>query len=1237
MGRSKANKPKKIRPATLPSILSAYDRSQLWDVLTAAGASPTTRQRWTSVGYLVDAFLSTSRFGSSVATSSVLPGLLKAVSTHNPGLSSQEDFVAADPRHEVQVRVGERLLRLTPGNVERPVADIDRYLAIAPVVDDELRALVGFGISELLEVCLGYMHQATESLSPSWPPSRADDALLGTVKNSEVEAAQRLNEQARDDTRSSSAHALALDWVTSSPAEVRFTPSSPSSLFGRTMRIVDGGEIHWLPLAFLPEALGSAVSELIHLVADRPGIRERFARTSAAEVRRLLWSFADLILGSEDRPNGPLASPRNEAQWIATFGAGHAIVVQLEADFEGAISWGPKETPEAVSCIRAQKSSGVLSVKLPDAVLTLPAHTEAFPLIVTATANHSLLRLPRGTVAMSIEDLRWIASSSDSRDDLLNFCRELSRPDVPELFGFETINVWEWWRANGKTLFAGGRSPSFMTFDPHAGQAEWERARTRTPLEESLARLDLPPARELFAIEDGPNSPTDVFLWLPDAPGRTYATGDSRAADAGQHTQPDIRGWSVHVDAIPVAVTCMAPEWTKPLNIKMLHDLAGALTFGFRQLKDDWRDMHLGTGSTAYRIDLLPTTTMTGTAPLKVRSVNDDETAFGPLVRVQLEVNPDTLAELGDANPEAIRVELAKVLLAILNRPPLGAEKANTFRSKWLAAPPTMTIRSMPYPTSRNDLNRPLGLDQAHISTSYRMIAERLASTSATPGRYTGEEAKQLDGQILAPTALEVLNGQLASYPVDQLVQFGMEQLSRASDEHGRTTRAISESAQHLKVEWDPVDRINEFIDDNFAIRRSNEMLVEAALRQSPGGADRVDDVAWSQLLAAAFVYFQATLRSEQIHYQITPSAITITPSFEIQITSDLSAAGTNGVDMAAFGRERAAQKINDQIGDVKDAEVDPGVQAAVDEALIGAFGATRTDLESTLFALSTWPLAPTDPDVAVASYDAVLDYAVERMKLSSELDGVQRIKASLELITSRAQALQADDWKPWQARSRKRRLLVQPVPELSDGTLVIAPHFLLAALSVYIGNFSQGQLPWSQPQPPSAVEKALADFRARKNTLFEKKVAALMRTNGWTTVENIRETKPERLGLVSLQTEIDCVAGRADSATIWLLEAKDPADVFAARDVRRAIDKFYTGSSKDLAYVDQLKRKHADLAPHASAVAAALKLPPRPTSDPYVVKTRFVTARPTPAAYVPGPFPFIRFDALIAHVSQSE
>jgi hypothetical protein len=105
-------------------------------------------------------------------------------------------------------------------------------------------------------------------------------------------------------------------------------------------------------------------------------------------------------------------------------------------------------------------------------------------------------------------------------------------------------------------------------------------------------------------------------------------------------------------------------------------------------------------------------------------------------------------------------------------------------------------------------------------------------------------------------------------------------------------------------------------------------------------------------------------------------------------------------------------------------------------------------------------------------------------------------------------------------------------------------------------------------------------------------------------------------------------LAGTPDRA--WLVEIKDPADTFVTPEIRRHLDAFYVDHRKKHAYLTQLQRKLAHLAPHAAQVAVALGLPPLPAEAGHTVRPLFVTRHPVHAAFVGSQRDLPRFAEIV-------
>lgn len=515
-------------PQSLDSRLAAHSLPGLLTLVTAAGASPGARHRWASVGHLAARSLALSGHGTKVVSPALLGPLLAVVRRDEPGIAGMEDFLPNDPRTAVLARRGRRLVRLFPGSVERPVADVERADLVAAAIDGFLISRRGFGVRDYVDVGLLYLDHAIGVLSPAWPDSDVTDLnAAASVSDSEYAAAAALMKQLLPaDITGSAGRAAALRYATSSVAALPYDPDDPMSVFGHYLAVSlpsadlpqqaqhpDGERLWWLPPAFIPDALGYGVAALAGDAAGDGDCARRFAQLAAGRARRALWMFGE-ILGPPDHETGPMVSPGNVVQWVSMLGGACALLVQVVADLSSD-SVPLDGEPAAVRISRqARDARGPVEVPMPGgSVLTLEPPVEVVPLVVVAAAGHAVVQQGPGAAVMSLDDLLWIARTADAESDLFMFCRELAAPGRPPIFGWEAINLWEWWRNNGKTFFGGGATPDLMSIEPHQGNAEWRRAAGHAELERALLATGLPPVPGFDVIEPKASGPPELYAW----------------------------------------------------------------------------------------------------------------------------------------------------------------------------------------------------------------------------------------------------------------------------------------------------------------------------------------------------------------------------------------------------------------------------------------------------------------------------------------------------------------------------------------------------------------------------------------------------------------------------------------------------------------------------------------------------------------------------------------------------
>jgi hypothetical protein len=1019
------------------------------------------------------------------------------------------------------------------------------------------------------------------------------------------------------------------------------------------------GRRFWLPPAYLPEAAAHGVTLLAQRAMTDRTSALRFARLAADRLRRALFRFADHVYGVPDQDGLPRVSDGDVVQWIAGVGDRRALAVQM-------VVWlgGPapafRHSPEAVRVARAarERPDRPVRVRVPQGSIELAPGVDIVPLLVVAAASHSASPAqPQGLPVMSLDDVVWASTTADHETDLFTFCQQMADSFRPRLLAFETIDVWEWWRSNNKTLFAGASGPTALAIEPHWGHAEWDRSVGRADLEAALATLRLSPIRDWWGVDDLDSGPPAVWGWSSASAQLIGEPYDGIDSDA--EAMPALVGWQIHTGRVPVAVRCGDPSWQDE-GSRGLNTVAGSFAFGFDQIVEPWTAAHAGTNCLGYLVRLAPSTASGSVLPddrsgppVDVEAVEVERHDHGHLVHVRLGIDTAALAQRGAVDVHDVHAVIAGAVEQILVRSGTPVAVATTVREAWTSSRPTFAAWEVHGRTARPHLPEPWPVDQALVSAADRAVATVVRESGANPGRYVGDGARTLDRDVLAPATLRLLTERLQRHALDDVVVVGMRQIDRAVATK-RATAARIHNARGMNLSWDPVQQTGDLENEHAILRRSCEIAIEAALRIEPTGTTPVDQIAWMEIIAVARAYLAATNRSEALYYQLNPTALTISDLYEIEVVPAEPAPVSPGtddsrrvysLDVEAFRRARAEHALGPAMSPLDataDEVVEPGdaertaVPAVLDEAMLASYGASALDILTVLTVFSQWPLPPGGDHVVSTTRAEAVQFAIDNTVLREEADGPARAAAAVDLLTSTSDGLRAVEWRPWRTRSRQRRLFAQPLVQLRINSMIIAPHLCVMAVGLYFNYLQQGALPWSQPEPPARVNDALKSVRDDRNRALEREVATIVSAAGYSAEARVKATDPQRLRVPALSGEIDVVAGRAGAPIIWLLEVKDPVDIVVASEIRRHLDTFYVGHKKTPAYLTQLQRKTCDLEPHAASVALAIGLPVR-ADDGYEIRPVFVTRRPVPAAFVQGPVPFVAVDALVAYLNEAE
>ena len=129
--------------------------------------------------------------------------------------------------------------------------------------------------------------------------------------------------------------------------------------------------------------------------------------------------------------------------------------------------------------------------------MRLHSNTQIVRQVIVSAAEHAVIAGHAPVAAASLDDFKWIASKTrETPEDIFYFVDELATGHpTTEIIGFETINIFEHWRANGKSITRQGQSWNLMSVELHRGDAEWDEVADGTPIEGALRAMRFSPLR----------------------------------------------------------------------------------------------------------------------------------------------------------------------------------------------------------------------------------------------------------------------------------------------------------------------------------------------------------------------------------------------------------------------------------------------------------------------------------------------------------------------------------------------------------------------------------------------------------------------------------------------------------------------------------------------------------------------------------------------------------------------
>jgi hypothetical protein len=866
----------------------------------------------------------------------------------------------------------------------------------------------------------------------------------------------------------------------------------------------------------------------------------------------------------------------------------------LAVDVVASLDPGPLLLEE--SCKRLERLNAG-TVRTSRGSMSLPRDARLARLSVVVIPGHAMVPSSGGVAGATLEDLEWIVQElRETPDDIWWFVRDLAEhPGVRrQVFAWETINVFEHWREMGGRLVPGGVDVDGLLIEPHRGIAELQQAAVRLPYEQALSACDLPAVAAFDHVKIEPPK-TGLLMDL--------------SHDLAVHVVP----------GHPALCVVYSPQQLPPDTGRFISSTAEVIT---------WKAERMAP------VALIPEILGREGLSIALRSTSASEHVTCDRVgdgRMYLAI-PEVGAERCRDDAEGFEREIGDAIvegLSLLTGTPEPAIELAAIRSAWAAAPQGIRVDAFRLPQREQTPPDPQAPSGAARMRFERELARQLQSQGIRPGRWTGEKARDFESQHANPTLMAMLRTELDRFAGDALLSIAVRENDLGHARRIRDEIELTFSQRFPVVVGDPAEKTRALVNEAMDRSRVHALLIEEIVSVSPSGSRKPDRVEWRELLALARLCFESGMRSESIHCGLTPTTITVSDRYEITWRADEA---TGLTDLSKFeaallgerpiGRglpwlhEDDARQSDDEGGEYQ------ALLAPVDAALRQDLGFGLWNLLHVLWALRGWPL-----------HDRIgTDWAMEAeiaAFCASQVEGISEGEAAavIRRLTLTAASLGPRPLEHWEQERRPARLFTHPFVQRSDGRLAVMPWALEATLRIYMRYVGDGRLPWPPSTSPPALTRAMNRYRQDRNAEFERQVHTLLTDTGYLARRNVK--KPAAIGLETLSGEIDVIAADPTTATIWVVEAKDPQEAFSARQIKDSVHDFHGAEGK--AYVAKLVKKVGDVSVQSASVAAALGAGAAVAT--WQVRGLMVTRRPVAAAFAATKVPFVTVDQVCEYM----
>ncbi len=973
------------------------------------------------------------RVGERRAGPALLHPLVRAAHRESPSVAAEEYCLPHDPRCEVLVEWDGEMFRVVAGTLERPTSVIEMLRRLAATVDPVLHEYAGYGLTDIVGLVLRRVDAVVGVLGPTWPMELEQQlGSVPTLRPEELAAAGLLPvledqiAQCGDPERAPAA----LKAHSVPAVSLRREAMSPVAAFGSTIAVRDNSGFTPLPAGLMVDALDAVAGELAAKSLT-------FDSSLDAKWQQAVWRYVGyMFAGAGNDVIGPVRDEQhpylhsviryNDSQYLAVGVAARLDHAALDTT-----------NAAAAGCLEKVRLGGRL--RTVHGTVSIPPSARLVRVLIVAAPQTAQVLVPSGSecAVITLGDFDWIRRTIGRDEiDLWYFVRDLvEQRRIGQIFAWDGIDLWETWRGQGKSLYRGARQLDVLYVEPHHSQLEWWKVSEQRHIELALHTLRM----------------GQISAWpIHSLDGTSKFIGNVLTGVLYQ----------LVICETPVAVALQACSETTPAP-GLVRTFGECLAYKLEYTQNQFVNLMRSSGLRSLRIGFSFDNTAQNLL-LCVASFKSGVLTVSCAPKLQEHLQEDSqsvAAQFGLLLAEAIA----------------GGAATGEFVAAWNDSPPGRRFDAISVAPQIPLTPQAASLHAAHRSSLLTELGAHLQDADVSVGSYSGDDAKQIESQIIYRWLNTRLHEQLSTFDKNAVLGYALTQLENTNCHRWWK---IKQTAYEPGIPKAADGRLPESNQDLLRQSRSISLLIEEVLARPPTGDRTLTEYDWQNLLSLATLSIESAYRSEALHLGLADHTLVVSDVHEVNISESNVVAS---VDVESFNRDRTLAALPESVPiGARDEHVEPsqkwtpiGVRQpayqAIDQSLQDSLGFGIDAIGGILNTIIEWPVSrPHCTDLVSPERIAAEAHA------SNPAIPLRSYREAVEWLT-----LGTEDFDPtiapiehWEIEPRSARVDIRPLVR-SESKAWVLPWTAEIARRIWRNYLTQHRMPSPDSELPPPVVKA--------------------------------------------------------------------------------------------------------------------------------------------------------------------